>query len=156
MQIKDIDTVTKIQRLIDPILSERDIELVDVECKSEGKGKVLRVYIDKQGGVNIEDCSEVSRELGILLDVHDVIESSYNLEISSPGLTRQLKRPADFERNIGKKLKLKLTKPVQKQYVLRNAVLKKYDDEEITVEYQDKTYQIELSNIVKANLELDF
>nr|NIP32279.1 ribosome maturation factor [Candidatus Dadabacteria bacterium]NIT14879.1 ribosome maturation factor [Candidatus Dadabacteria bacterium] len=73
MQIKDIDTVTKIQRLIDPILSERDIELVDVECKSEGKGKVLRVYIDKQGGVNIEDCSEVSRELGILLDVHDVI-----------------------------------------------------------------------------------
>ena len=99
------EIVSKIERLIDTILTEKSFELVDLEYKSEGKGKIVRVFIDKQGGVNMDDCSAVSRELSILLDVHDIIPSSYNLEISSPGLTRQLKKPADFGKNIGKKLK---------------------------------------------------
>lgn len=156
MEINKSEILRKIERLIEPILSEIGFELVDLECKSEGKGKVVRVYIDKQGGVNIDDCSAVSRELSILLDVHDVIQSSYSLEISSPGLTRQLKRPADFQKNIGKKLQLKLIKPIKKQYVLRHTELIEYGDDIITIQYEDEKYDIALNDITKANLELDF
>jgi len=150
------EIVSKIERLIDTILTEKSFELVDLEYKSEGKGKIVRVFIDKQGGVNMDDCSAVSRELSILLDVHDIIPSSYNLEISSPGLTRQLKKPADFGKNIGKKLKLKLINPVKKQYVLRNVNLVDFVDNTINIEYEGNNYDIPLSSIVKANLELDF
>jgi ribosome maturation factor RimP len=150
------EIVSKIERLIDTILTEKSFELVDLEYKSEGKGKIVRVFIDKQGGVNMDDCSAVSRELSILLDVHDIIPSSYNLEISSPGLTRQLKKPADFGKNIGKKLKLKLINPIKKQYVLRNVNLVDFVDNTINIEYEGNNYDIPLSSIVKANLELDF
>jgi len=150
------EIVSKIERLIDTILTEKSFELVDLEYKSEGKGKIVRVFIDKQGGVNMDDCSAVSRELSILLDVHDIIPSSYNLEISSPGLTRQLKKPADFVKNIGKKLKLKLINPIKKQYVLRNVNLVDFVDNTINIEYEGNNYDIPLSSIVKANLELDF
>ena len=150
------EIVSKIERLIDTILTEKSFELVDLEYKSEGKGKIVRVFIDKQGGVNMDDCSVVSRELSILLDVHDIIPSSYNLEISSPGLTRQLKKPADFGKNIGKKLKLKLINPIKKQYVLRNVNLVDFVDNTINIEYEGNNYDIPLSSIVKANLELDF
>jgi ribosome maturation factor RimP len=156
MEIQINETVSEIERLIDPILKEKSLELVDLEYKSEGKGKVVRVFIDKQGGVNVDDCSAVSRELSILLDVHDVIQSSYNLEISSPGLTRQLKKPEDFRKSIGKKLKLKLASPINKQYVLRNVILNGFVDNTISIEYEGKNYDITLNNLVKANLELDF
>lgn len=150
------EIVSKIERLIDTILTEKSFELVDLEYKSEGKGKIVRVFIDKQGGVNMDDCSVVSRELSILLDVHDIIPGSYNLEVSSPGLTRQLKKPADFGKNIGKKLRLKLINPIKKQYVLRNVNLVDFVDNTINIEYEGKNYDIPLSSIVKANLELDF
>jgi len=150
------EIVSEIERLIDPILTEKSFELVDLEYKSEGKGKIVRVFIDKQGGVNMDDCSVVSRELSILLDVHDIIPGSYNLEVSSPGLTRQLKKPADFGKNIGKKLRLKLINPIKKQYVLRNVNLVDFVDSTINIEYEGNNYDIPLSSIVKANLELDF
>ena len=150
------EIVSKIERLIDPILIEKSFELVDLEYKLEGKGKIVRVFIDKQGGVNMDDCSVVSRELSILLDVHDIIPGSYNLEVSSPGLTRQLKKPADFGKNIGKKLRLKLLNPIKKQYVLRNVNLVDFVDSTINIEYEGNNYDIPLSSIVKANLELDF
>ena len=150
------EIVSEIERLIDPILTEKSFELVDLEYKSEGKGKIVRVFIDKQGGVNMDDCSVVSRELSILLDVHDIIPGSYNLEVSSPGLTRQLKKPADFGKNIGKKLRLKLLNPIKKQYVLRNVNLVDFVDSTINIEYEGNNYDIPLSSIVKANLELDF
>ena len=156
MEIQNNEIVSKIERLIDPILTETSFELVDLEYKSEGKGKIGRVFIDKQGGVNKDDCSVVSRELSILLDVHDIIPGSYNLEVSSPGLTRQLKKPADFGKNIGKKLRLKLINPIKKQYVLRNVNLVDFVDNTINIEYEGKNYDIPLSSIVKANLELDF
>ena len=150
------EIVSKIERLIDTILTEKSFELVDLEYKSEGKGKIVRVFIDKQGGVNMDDCSAVSRELSILLDVHDIIPSSYNLEISSPGLTRQLKKPADFGKHIGKKLKLKLINPIHPQSVFRNVNLVDFVDNTINIEYEGNNYDIPLSSIVKANLELDF
>ncbi|NIP39467.1 MAG: ribosome maturation factor RimP [Candidatus Dadabacteria bacterium] len=150
------ETVGKIERLIDPILTQKNLELVDLEYKSEGKGKVVRIYIDKEGGVNIDDCSAVSRELSVVMDVHDVINGPYNLEISSPGLTRQLKKERDFTKNIGKKLKIKLNNPVNKQYVLRNALLESFENSTLGIDYEGSKYEIALEDVSKANLELDF
>ena len=156
MEIQNNKTVSEIEGLIDPILKEKSLELVDLEYKSEGRGIVVRVFIDKEGGVNVDDCSAVSRELSVLLDVHDIIPNTYNLEISSPGLTRQLKKPADFRKNIGKKLRLKLVNPIKKQHVLRNVNLIDFTDDTINTEYEGDNYDIALNDIVKANLELDF
>lgn len=156
MENRKNETVSKIENLIDPVIRDNDLELVDIEYKSEGRGKVLRVYIDKQGGVNIDDCTNISRELGVMLDVHDIIPGSYSLEVSSPGLTRQLKKHRDFERNIGKKLRLKLKNPVSKQHVLRNAALVGINDDLLEIEYEGVNYSLGLDEILKANLELDF
>ncbi len=156
MVLEKNETVGKIERLIDPILTQKNLELVDLEYKSEGKGKVVRIYIDKEGGVNIDDCSAVSRELSVVMDVHDVINGPYNLEISSPGLTRQLKKERDFTKNIGKKLKIKLNNPVNKQYVLRNALLESFENSTLGIDYEGSKYEIALEDVSKANLELDF
>ncbi len=144
-----------IEDLISPVLRDKQLELVDIEYKPEERGKVLRVYIDKQGGVNIDDCTAVSRELSVIMDVHDIINGTYNLEVSSPGLTRVLKRNEDFKRNIGKKLKLKLIEPVNKQYVLRNAVLQSFEKDTLKINFEGAEYEIAIDNISKANLELD-
>lgn len=95
-------TVDRIKQLLDPIVLEGSLELVDVEFHPSGKRWLLRVYIDKEGGVSISDCEYTSRELGRILDVEDVIEHPYTLEVSSPGLTRPLKKREDFERHRGK------------------------------------------------------
>lgn len=81
-----------ITELLEPLLAEKNFELVDIEFKTEGRGKLLRIFIDKSGGITVDECAEVSREFGTLLDVNDLIESSYRLEISSPGLRRPLKK----------------------------------------------------------------
>jgi ribosome maturation factor RimP len=96
------EILEKVKDLVAPILEEGGIELVDIEFRPKGKRWLLRLYIDKEGGVNIGDCERVSRELGTLLDVEDIIDHPYNLEVSSPGLTRPLKRIDDFVRYKGR------------------------------------------------------
>jgi ribosome maturation factor RimP len=90
-----------------PILTELGLELVDLEFKREGHSWFLRLFIDKPGGVTLDDCAEVSREVSALLEVEDPIEAPYRLEVSSPGIDRPLKRPADFERFAGQMVKLR-------------------------------------------------
>ena len=85
-----------------PLLSGKDMELVDIEFRKEGVGKVLRLYIDKPGGVTVDDCADISRELSTLLDINDIIEERYVLEVSSPGLRRPLKKIEDFKKFEGK------------------------------------------------------
>ncbi|HSG32107.1 MAG TPA: ribosome maturation factor RimP [Thermodesulfobacteriota bacterium] len=155
MVLEKNEILKKIEELISPVLRDKQLELIDIEYKPEGRGKVLRVYIDKQGGVNIDDCTAVSRELSVIMDIHDIINGTYNLEVSSPGLTRVLKRNEDFIRNIGKKLKLKLIEPLNKQYVLRNAVLQSFENNTLNINYEGAEYEIAIDNVSKANLELD-
>jgi ribosome maturation factor RimP len=97
----------KVADLVDPILGELGFELVDVEYLSKHGRWVLRLYIDKEGGVTIDDCALVSREIGDLIDVKDIIRHEYVLEVSSPGLNRPLKKEKDFVWAIGKKIKLR-------------------------------------------------
>jgi ribosome maturation factor RimP len=101
------DLLATIEALIMPILTDLGMELVDLELKREGRDWFLRLFIDKPGGVTLDDCVEVSREVSAILEVEDPIESAYRLEVSSPGLDRPLKKPADFERFAGQQVKLK-------------------------------------------------
>lgn len=93
--------------LITPILEDLEFELVDLEYAREGRDLFLRIFIDKPGGVNLDDCASVSREVGALLEVEDTIEDAYRLEVSSPGLDRPLKKPEDFMRFTGERIKVK-------------------------------------------------
>lgn len=156
MKNNNINIKIQIQELALPLLEEMNLELVDIDYRAEGSGRVVRVYIDKTGGVTIDDCAEVSRELGTLLDVNEIISHSYNLEVSSPGLDRELKKNTDYEKYRGRKLKLKLNSPVKKQFVLRMAKLCDFSNEIASIEFEGDKFNIPLSNIDKANLELDF
>jgi len=102
-----IDVVSKITALALPLLDSLGIELVDIEFRKEGQGMILRLFIDKPGGIMLDDCAAVSRELSELLDVEEVITVEYNLEVSSPGLNRPLTKPADYERYAGKLVKVR-------------------------------------------------
>ena len=97
--------------LIEPGLLAKGLELVDVEFKKEGKNWVLRVFIDKEGGVTLEDCQKISRLAGDLIEVEEVIEPTYTMEVSSPGLNRVLKKEKDFINFLGKKYVCNVTHP---------------------------------------------
>src|SRR5688572_5835380 len=108
-------TVARIWELAAPLAETQGLEIIDIELRREGSrtGRVLRLYLDKEGGPNMENLSQVSRELGALLDVHDVVEGAYTLEVSSPGINRPLKRPEHFKQFIGKKVRIRTRDLVQ-------------------------------------------
>ncbi len=149
------DIVYNVKELLEPLLRGKGLELFDVEYKGSGKRGVLRVFIDKEEGVTVDDCALVSRELGTLLDVHDVIPSSYTLEVSSPGLTRPLRNPADYTRFTGNKVNIKTSDEIDKKKVFIGT-LAGIEDGIVTVEADDARYEIPYGSIEKANLELDF
>ncbi len=124
------------EKLIMPIIQANGYELVDLEYVKEGSGNYLRAYIDKPGGITVDDCELVSRAFSDRLDEEDFISESYILEVSSPGLGRPLKKDKDFERNLGEEVELKLFKPVEhkKDFV---GLLKAFDRETVTIEFED-------------------
>ncbi len=150
------EIVDHVRKLADPILSDAGIELVQVEYRRESRGWVLRLYVDREGGITLEDCARISQEIGRNLDVEDFIMTHYNLEISSPGLTRSLKSEKDFMKYRDRLVKVTTTQPIgnRRQFkgrlrgVLDNQVQVEMDGEEVV--------QIPLSDIAKAHLEIEF
>ena len=155
MGLSEENIISNIKELLEPILIEKNLELFDIEFKGLGRKGILRVYIDKEEGVTIDDCARISRELGALLDVHEVIPGSYNLEISSPGLTRPLRKPSDYLRFKGKKVKIKTVEDIGNKKVFKGRLLDFIDDT-VSLETEGMNYLIPYSKIEKANLELDF
>jgi ribosome maturation factor RimP len=141
--------------LIEPILHEMDFELVDVDYLSEHGKWVLRIYIDRAGGVTIDDCAMISGELGDLIDIKDIVRHEYVLEVSSPGLNRPLKNEADFARVIGKKVKVKMRMPVNGR---RNfsGYLKDVRGHIIYIEDEGELMTLSWPEIDKANLVYEF
>ena len=130
----------KAEALIKPIIEANHFELVDVEYVKEGSSWYLRAYIDKDGGITVDDCELVSRAFSDLLDKEDFIEDAYILEVSSPGLLRPFKKPRDFIRNIGEDVEVKLFSPVTWE-----EKGKKYSDKEfvgVLKEYNEETTQV--------------
>ena len=140
------DIASKAEQLLLPILEDNGFELVDTEYVKEGSDFYLRAYIDKEGGITIDDCELVSRAFEVKLDEEDFIADAYILEVSSPGLTRPLKKPRDFERNLGKPVEVHLYKPVNKQKEFVGE-LKAYDDDKIVIETNESSIEINKSDI---------
>lgn len=126
--------------LVTPIIEENNFELVDVEYVKEGVDFYLRVYADKEGGINIDDCVLISRALEAKLDEADKIKDAYILEVSSPGLTRPLKKEKDFKRSIGKLVEIKLYKSYNGMKELCG-VLENYDDNTVTIMNDDDDHE---------------
>ena len=162
MQHQDIKD--QVQKIVVPVLEDLGTELVDIELRGQRKDLVLTIFIDKEGGVNLDDCAEVSHEVGTLLDVEDVIPGSYRLEVSSPGLDRPLKKAEDYNRFAGKLIKLKtraMCDPDQSGHdrkTFRGRLLG-IEGNLIRIEIEgtkSSIASIPLENVDKANLELDF
>lgn len=152
MQRVNIDDVISI---LEPVIEDEGFELVDVEFTNEAMGWTLRAYIDKEGGVNVDDCAGISREVSNLLDVEDVIPCAFRLEISSPGLNRPLKKVEHFEKVIGKDVNVTTTAPIAGRRHFKTKLID-VADSSILVEDDGKTTRIDLDNIKKANLIFNF
>ena len=140
--------------LIEPGLLAKGIELVDVEFKKEGKNWVLRVFIDKEGGVTLEDCQKISRLAGDLIEVEEVIEPAYTMEVSSPGLNRVLKKEKDFIKFSGKKICVQCHAPLngRKKFT---GILKDFKNQSIHLEVDGQLQTISINRVAKANLVIE-
>ena len=153
--MKRTEIVDKVEELVTPIIDENDFELVDVEYVKEGANWYLRVYADKDGGITIDDCVLISRALEVKLDEEDFIKDAYILEVSSPGLGRQLKKDKDFKRSLGEKVECKLFKAINKQKEFEG-ILKDFTEETITLEVDETELIINRKEIAMIRLAIDF
>lgn len=135
--------------LLEPILEDMNFELVDVEYVKEAGTWYLRSYIDKPGGITVDDCEAVSRQYSDRLDQEDFIEDSYIMEVSSPGLDRPLKKDKDFERNLGREVEIRTYRPIEKEKEFYG-ILCAYDDNSVTIEREDKKQM----NFLKKDMAL--
>ena len=130
----------KFEQILLPITEKIGVQIYDVEYVKEGTDWYLRAYIDKEGGVTIDDCEKVSREVSEVMDQEDFIEDAYILEVSSPGLGRTLKKDKHLEKSIGQKVEIKTYKPIEKQKEF-SGVLEKFDSESITISMEETEKQ---------------
>ena len=149
------EIVDRVREIIGPILFDEGMEWVDIEYRRESKGWVLRLYLDKEGGITLDDCAKVSREVGRTLDIEDVIQTPYTLEVSSPGLTRSLKTEKDFRTHFNRLIKLKTVDPIENRRQFKGKLLE-VSENRIEIEIEGEVFQIPLSNVAKANLEIDW
>lgn len=149
-----------IEQLVAPIATELNLELVDVEFVKEGRDYFLRVYVDTpEGGIDIEQCVQVSERLSAILDENDPIEQNYYLEVSSPGAERPLKKDEDFQKAVGKYIYVKTYEPIKDTKEFEGYLLA-YDGQVLSMEYKIKTRKVQVSiekeKIAKARLAIDF
>ncbi len=144
----------QIEKHVIAILDSMDTELVDIQYRTEGHGWVLRLFIDVEGGVNLDHCAKVSREVGQVLDVEEVIEHAYHLEVSSPGVERPLKSIESFERFIGKKARIKLHEAVEGGKTFEG-IIESVDGDEISLAADGKIIiKCKFDQLNKARLAL--
>lgn len=140
----------EVEKIVEELLDNTALELVAVDYVKE-RDWYLRVFIDKEGGVDLDDCQDLSRKLEELLDAQDIIKTSYILEVSSPGLDRELKKPRDFQREMGKDIDVSLFAPLDGKKVVTGP-LSAYDGETINV----GDMAIPMDKVAKVNLHIDF
>ena len=150
--MKITDQVTEFAK---PVVENFGCQLWDVEYVREGSERYLRLYIDKEGGVDIDDCEKIHRAMDPILDEKDPIAESYHFEVCSAGLERALKRPGDFERFLGSAVTVKLYRPRNGLKEIP-AVLRGYEDGKITVEAGKETICFEKSEVALVRLRVEF
>lgn len=149
------EIVGRVRTIADPLLMNEGMELVEVDYRREARGWVLRLTIDKEGGVTLDDCSRVSQQVGRELDVEDFISAPYVLEVSSPGLTRPLKSEKDFIKHCNRLIKLRTVDPINSRQQFKGKLLG-VSNNQIELEMEEGIVQIPLAKIAKANLEIEF
>jgi ribosome maturation factor RimP len=153
--MKRTDIESYAEELVMPIIEEGGFELVDVEYVKEGANWYLRIYADKEGGININDCVAISRALEAKLDEEDKITDAYILEVSSPGLGRQLKKEKDYKRSIGKEVEIKLYKARNKVKEFEG-ILKDFDENTFTITIDEEDTVFERKEIAMMRLAVHF
>ena len=148
------EIIDRVQTIARPLLSDGGMELVDIEYRREARGWVLRLYIDRHGGATLNDCTRVSEELGRILDVEDFILNPYTLEVSSPGLDRPLKKEEDFIKYRGRLIKMKTFHPIGTRRRFKGRLLG-LSEGRIEIETEGEIFRIPLSDVAKANLEIE-
>lgn len=161
MALNKDEICDRINTIIQPILKSLQLELVEIEYKRSGREAVLRIFIDKEGGVMLDDCADVSRELSLILDIEDFIPCEYNLEVSSPGLDRPLKTAADYDRFQGRLIKVKTYELLpddagNKRKTFLGKLVGLRDGVVVMTLNEGQTASIPLERVAKANLEFEF
>lgn len=152
------ERLDRVRRAVNGVVAREGFELLDVELAIDRGQNILRIYIDtvppgtKERGVTVEHCQHVSRVVGDLLDVEDIIDSEYNLEVSSPGIFRPLTKPEHFERAKGERIKVKTYEKMDGRKVF-TGILKNKSEGELVIEIDGKDFLVPVQNIAKANLE---
>ena len=149
------EILDKVRRIAGPLAAQEGLELIDVEMGGGGGRQILRLYIDKGGGVSLDDCTAISRAVSTALDVEDPIEGTYDLEVSSPGLDRPLKAPEHFLKFLGSKVRVKTFGPVPECENRRTflGILQGYDNGIIAIEVDGKLFRVPHALVSKANVE---
>jgi len=149
------EIIGRVDRLAGSLLSTEGFELVEVQFRREARGWVLRLYVDREGGVTLEDCAQISQEIGRNLDVEDFILTPYILEISSPGLTRSLRTEKEFMKYCDRSIKVTTVRPIENRRHFKGKI-RGVEENRIRIETDGgEVIQISLSDIAKANLEID-
>lgn len=130
------------------------VEVEDIELLGQGRGQILRVTLDREGGLSVDDCAEFSREFGAMLDVEDPISGAYTLEVTSPGLDRPLKKPRDYRKSVGKLVRLVLRENMNGQGFLIGR-LEDVGEDCIRLSLEDRDVEITFDNIKRARLEVE-
>jgi ribosome maturation factor RimP len=154
-EVMSKEIINRVKDVATPIFFNEGMELVEIEYRREAKGWVLRLYIDKEGGVSIDDCTHISQEIGRSLDVEDFILTPYTLEVSSPGLTRPLKSEKDFTKYRNHLINVKTFDPIENRRRFKGRLLG-ISENRIEIEVDEGIIHIPLANVAKANLEIDF
>ena len=149
------NTKRQIQHIVSPLLEQDGYEFVELEYRREHTGWVVRLFVDKDGGITIDDCARISRSVGDVLEVKDIIPTAYTLEISSPGLDRPLKSEKDFKRAIDNRVDVLTTESVDGKNSFKG-LLTRVDRGVIYLECNGGSYQIPLKKIVKARFDIQF
>ncbi|WP_035273795.1 ribosome maturation factor RimP [Desulfogranum japonicum] len=145
--------VETIEAFAGPLLEDMGLELVEIQFRRENHGWVLRFFIDKQGGVTIDDCANVSREVSAYLEVEDLIDHAYHLEVSSPGAERPLKTKDDFKRFVQSKARIKMREPIGEQKVFVG-IIQEFDGDAVLLEQDGRTISLDFEKISRARLAL--
>ncbi|MCX7822969.1 MAG: ribosome maturation factor RimP [Syntrophobacterales bacterium] len=145
------DFLNELWSMIEPVVNSEGVELLELEFRRERQGYVLRIFIDHEEGITIEDCSRVSATVSDFLDVTDPIHHTYHLEVSSPGLDRPLRKPEHFTRHLGSIIVVKTSSPILNRKNFKG-LLKEASEEEIVIECDGMNFTIPLKDIDRANL----
>ncbi len=150
-----IETVVeRVWEIAEPLVTQEGLEMVDVEYRREPRGMTLRLYLDRDGGVCLDDLTRVSRQLGDLLDVHQTVPGPYMLEVSSPGINRRLRRPDHFQRYVGQSVRVRTVAPVDGRRVFRGS-LEAVEPDGIRVRSSEGSWFIGFADIAQANYQAE-